>query len=390
MLSDPKTDVPEPAGRTLIAMVNEDGETVGAAPASPMPLPIRTLPVQYIILAFAVTAFLYFSRPVTLPLFLACLAATTLKPLMRWLGYLRVPTVPSAAIVFILLVSALGVGFTQLGRPTMRWIDNAPEHMAELRTRAAKVFPNAARMSDGMTAVTDLGAAATKTKEDVAAAPAQTVEIKDQRGTNSILNWTGTVLAGLLEVLVLIYLLLASGDMFMQKLVRVMPTLSDKKRAVEISHEIQTNISNYLFAVSVTNICLGTITAVGLYFLGVPRPAMWGMLVAVLNFVPYFGPCVGVILLAAVGLLTFDSLSRELLPAGWYLMLHLLESNFVTPIVVGRRLTLNPVAIFVSMMFWLWIWGVPGALLSAPILVCAKSICDRVPKLSYISELIGH
>jgi predicted PurR-regulated permease PerM len=114
------------------------------------------------------------------------------------------------------------------------------------------------------------------------------------------------------------------------------------------------------------------------------------MLVAVLNFVPYFGPCVGVILLAAVGLLTFDSLSRELLPAGWYLMLHLLESNFVTPIVVGRRLTLNPVAIFVSMMFWLWIWGVPGALLSAPILVCAKSICDRVPKLSYISELIGH
>jgi predicted PurR-regulated permease PerM len=116
---------------------------------------------------------------------------------------------------------------------------------------------------------------------------------------------------------------------------------------------------------------------------------MWGMLVAILNFVPYFGPIVGVGLLAMVGLLTFETLWQGLMPAGGYLMLHLAEANFVTPILLGRRFTLNPVAIFISLMFWLWLWGIPGALLSVPILVSVKAVCDRIPKASYVSELIG-
>src|SRR4030095_279106 len=131
-------------------------------------------------------------------------------------------------------------------------------------------------------------------------------------------------LAGMGETLVLLYLLLTSGDLFLQKLVRVMPTLRDKKRAVEISHEIQKNISNYLFSVSLINIGLGIIVSGGLYWLGVPNAAMWGMLVALLNFVPYFGPVAGVILLAIVGLLTFDTLLKGLLPPAWYLLLHTL------------------------------------------------------------------
>ena len=112
------------------------------------------------------------------------------------------------------------------------------------------------------------------------------MEVKDSRGSSSWVNWTGTFLAGTGETLVLLYLLLASGDLFLQKLVRVMPTLSDKKRAVEISHEIQQNISNYLFSVSLINICLGAVVSAGLYYMGVPNAAMWGVLVAVLNFRP--------------------------------------------------------------------------------------------------------
>jgi len=194
---------------------------------------------------------------------------------------------------------------------------------------------------------------------------------------------------GLGETLVLVYLLLASGDLFLQKLVRVMPTLSDKKRAVEISHEIQQNISNYLFSVSLINVGLGLVVSGGLYFMGVPNAVMWGMLVAVLNFVPYFGPVAGVILLATVGLLTFDTLWQGLLPAAWYLLLHLLEANLITPVLLGRRFTLNPVVIFVSLIFWTWLWGVPGALLSVPILVSIKVISDRVPAMSPVSELFA-
>jgi predicted PurR-regulated permease PerM len=190
------------------------------------------------------------------------------------------------------------------------------------------------------------------------------------------------------ESLVLLYLLLASGDLFLQKLVRVMPTMSDKKRAVEISHEIQQQISNYLFSVSLINTGLGIIVGGGLYWLGVPNAAMWGVLIALLNFIPYFGPFAGISLLAVVGLLTFDTLWKGLLPPAWYLLLHLLEANFITPVLLGRRFTLNPVVIFVSLMFWTWLWGVPGALLSVPILVSIKVICERVPSMSHISELL--
>jgi predicted PurR-regulated permease PerM len=344
-------------------------------------------PLNAVLVLLGTIAFLYFARPVVLPLFLAWMAATTLRPLVRLLSYLRFPTALSAAIVFCLLVTGIVVGFVQLGRPAARWMNDAPQHMAELRHRVQRMFPKAVSLSHATEAVSDLGATPAEKKQAQKDTPV--VEVKDQRGATSILDWTGTLLAGLGEVLVLIYLLLASGDLFLQKLVRVTPTLSGKKRAVEISHEIQQSISNYMFSVSLINICVGTVVSIGLYFMKVPNPAMWGMLVAILNFVPYFGPVVGVTLLAAVGLLTFDTPAAQILPPLWFLLIHLLESNFVTPIVLGKRLTLNPVAIFVSLIFWVWLWGIPGALLSVPILVSIKTICDRIPSISYFGELIG-
>jgi predicted PurR-regulated permease PerM len=111
--------------------------------------------------------------------------------------------------------------------------------------------------------------------------------------------------------------------------------------------------------------------------------------VALLNFVPYFGPIAGIILLSVVGLLTFDSLWQAVLPSAWYLLLHALEANLITPVLLGRRFTLNPVVIFVSLIFWTWLWGVSGALLSVPILVSVKVVCDRVPTLSPVSEVLA-
>jgi predicted PurR-regulated permease PerM len=123
--------------------------------------------------------------------------------------------------------------------------------------------------------------------------------------------------------------------------------------------------------------------------MGVPNAAMWGMLVAVLNFVPCFGAVAGVLVLATVGLLTSDTLWQGLLPSAWYLLLHLLETNLITPVLLGRRFTLNPVVIFVSLIFWMWLWGVPGALLSVPSLVSIKVISDRIPAMSPVSELLS-
>ncbi len=355
----------------------------------PAPLKLsKTALAQTVLIVLGTIGALYFSRPVLLPIIIACVAAMTLKPLMRWSSYLHVSPPISAAVVLLLLVAGVVVGLIEFGRPAMMWVDNAPQHMTELRQRIQKVLPPGARFSEAAAAVNNLGATEAEKKEEQKNTPI--VQVKDNHGPTSVINWTGIFLAGLIETAVLLYLLLASGDLFLQKLVHVMPTLGDKKRAVEISHEIQQNISNYLFSVSLINIGLGVIVSIGLYFMGVPNAAMWGVFVAVLNFVPYFGPVCGIVLLAAVGLLTFEaSLFQALLPPAWYLVLHLLESNLVTPVLLGRRFTLNPVVIFVSLMFWMWLWGVPGALLSLPILVSIKVISDHVPALSSISEVLS-
>jgi len=343
----------------------------------------KTTPVQIALILLGTIGFLYFARPVILPVFLACVAGMTLKPLIRWLSCCHIPPALSAAIVLCLLASGMAIGCFQLGRPALTWMNGAPKHMAELRQRVQKIFPRIAHFNQAAAAVSNLGATEEEPNKPTV------VEVKTSRVPSTFINWTGTFLAGVGETLVLLYLLLASGDLFLQKLVRVMPTLRDKKRAVEISHEIQQNISNYLFSVSLINLGLGLVVSGGLYFMGVPNAAMWGVLAAVLNFVPYFGPVAGVIVLGTVGMLTFDSLWQALLPPAWYLLLHLLEANLITPVLLGRRFTLNPVVIFVSLIFWTWLWGVPGALLSVPILVSIKVVCDRIPALSSVSELLS-
>jgi predicted PurR-regulated permease PerM len=372
-----------PAARPLD--LAEKNEPVRELPTLPPagPITVRTAPVQIVLMVLGVIGFLYFARPVVLPLVLACVAGMTLKPLIRWSSCWHIRPEISAGMVLCLLVFGVGICFFQMGRPALKWMDEAPQHLAQLRQRVQTIFPRITGLDKAEAAVNRLGAAENEQEK------ATVVEVKTSRVPGTLINWTGTFLAGVAEALILLYLLLASGDLFLQKLVRVMPTLHDKKRAVEISHEIQQNISNYLLSVSLINLALGVLVGVGLRVLGVPDSAMWGIFAAVLNFVPYFGPIAGVMALAGVGLLTFESLWQGLLPPAWYLLLHLLEANLVTPVLLGRRFTLNPVAIFVSLIFWTWLWGVPGALLSVPILVSIKVICDRVPAMSAVSELFS-
>lgn len=375
----------DPAPQAAPADVGLPVAVVTPAAETGPPTAGRATAVQIALVVLGAIGFLYFARPVILPVFLACVAGMALKPLIRWSTCCHLPPALSAALVLGVVMAAVGIGFFELGRPALAWMNEAPQHITELRQRIQNVFPRIVRFNEAAAAVNNLGATEEEKKEAQKVAP--TVEVKDNRG-NSILNWTGTLLVSLGETLVLIYLILASGDLFLQKLVRVMPTLRDKKRAIEISCEIQQNISNYLFSISLINIGLGIVVSGGLYFMGVPNAAMWGMLVAVLNFVPYFGPVVGIVLLASVGLLTFDTVWLIFLPPGWYLLLHLLEANFITPILLGRRFTLNAVVVFVSLIFWTWLWGAPGALLSVPILVSIKVVCDRFPTLSPVSGLL--
>jgi predicted PurR-regulated permease PerM len=369
-----------------MAMLSEsDALAPSATPRNRRIRPTATA-VQVILLVLAMTAFLYWARPVILPVVLAFMAAAALRPLVRLLSRLHVPAIPAALIIFVLLVSALVVGFVGAGRPAMTWVADGPEHVTELQNKIARLFPSAARLSRAISALDDLSVTGEK-KDGQKKIP--TVQINDLRAGPTIVGWTGMFLGGLGEVIVLVYLLLASEDMFLQKLVRIIPLHSDKKRAIDISHEVQAQVSNYLSSVLLINLALGAVAWLGFYYMGVPRAGMWGIVVVILNFVPYFGPIVGITMLLVVGLISFDSVSQAFMPFGWYLLIHLIEANFVTPILLGRRFTLNPVAIFISLMFWFWLWGVPGALLSVPILVSVKAVCDRLPRAHFVSEFIS-
>jgi predicted PurR-regulated permease PerM len=192
-----------------------------------------------------------------------------------------------------------------------------------------------------------------------------------------------------LETLVLLYFLLAGGDLFLQKLIKVLPQLRDKKKAVSIARETEASISTYLVTVTLMNIGLGLTVAGVMYLLGMPNPLLWGAMAALAEFVPYLGATALVVVLTLAGLVTFDQVGQALLVPGAYLAVNVLQSQFIYPTILGQRLTLNPVAILVGLVFWWWIWGIPGAFLAVPLLATFKIFCDHIEALAPIGEFLG-
>lgn len=337
---------------------------------------------RVVFVVLALVAFAHLARAVVVPVLLAWVASMTLKAPVRWLRECHLPAPVAAAIVVGVFVAGIGYGVVHLGRPAAEWLAAAPENFPRLKDKFKHVLRPAARLSEAASGVGNL------TADDTARKP-QPVEVQDNRVANSVFTWTGSLLAGAGETIALLFLLLASGELFLQKLVKVMPRLRDKRQAVQISHEIQQSISRYLFSVGLINLGFGVTVGLALHLLGMPSALMWGGVAAFFNFIPYIGPILGMTAVGLAGLLAFDSLGRGLLPAGAYFLLHLIEANAVTPFLLGRRFALNPVLIFVALIFFTWLWGVIGALLAFPLLLTAKVVCDRVPALNVLGELLA-
>jgi predicted PurR-regulated permease PerM len=188
---------------------------------------------------------------------------------------------------------------------------------------------------------------------------------------------------------ILLYFLLAGGDLFLQKFIKVMPHSGDKQKAVDIARATEAAVSAYLSTALIVNVAEGVVVALLLWWLDMPSPGLWGAMVACLEFVPYLGALAAVVILGLAGLATFDSVSHALLIPGSFLMVNLLQANLVTPLLLGHRLTLNPVAIFIGLTFFFWIWGVPGALLAVPLLATLKIFCDHIASLAALGEFLG-
>ncbi len=215
------------------------------------------------------------------------------------------------------------------------------------------------------------------------------IEVKKHPIADTLYVQMPELIASTILLLVLLYFLLASDGVFLMKAIKIMPTLSDKKRAVSIAHEIEAHISRYLLTITLINVGLGLAVGITVGLLGLRNPVMWGAMVTVLNFVPYLGALTGIICMTLGAVLSFDSFSYALVFPGAYLILAILEGNFITPWVMGRSLTLNPVVVLLSLTFWGWMWGIAGVILAVPILAAFKIFCAHLEPLEPVAEFLS-
>ncbi|MDB6036498.1 MAG: conserved rane protein of unknown function [Verrucomicrobiales bacterium] len=330
----------------------------------------------------AFCGFLFFAKPFLMPVVLAILLNFLLKPVVKFLCKLHVPEAVGGAVVLFVFLAVIWFLLSRLIAPINDWAEKGPEHFRDVQTKIHGILRPAQKLSKAAEQMQEIA----KPAQD---GETQKVEIKQSTVREMIVSYVKGFVGGAIETLVLLYFLLAAGDLFLQKLVRILPHLREKKKAVEITHEVQENISIFLLTITGINSCLGLVVGFSMWAVGMSSPALWGVMAALLNFIPYFGPLTGVLILGFAGLVSFAGLGQALVPPAIYLACHALESNFVTPMVLGRRLTLNPVVIFMSLIFWTWLWGIPGALMSIPMLMMAKVFCDHFKPLAPIGELLS-
>ncbi|HEV8577753.1 MAG TPA: AI-2E family transporter [Thermoanaerobaculia bacterium] len=346
------------------------------------PLDVKSLSLTGL---FVLAAFytLYLGRSFFLPIVLSFLLSFLFSPVVRWLKKLRIPEGLGAAIVVLSLLGALGLGVYELAVPAYDWMESAPRSLRKVESKLRGLKKPVQTMSKATEQMEKM------TKVAGGRAPAKVTVITETLG-QKVFSQATEFVAGGVVMFILLYFLLASGERFLRKLIRALPSLSDKKRAVDIARQIETEVSTYLATITLINLVLGAAIAGALSLIGVPNPLLWGVLAVFANYIPYLGPIAMCVVLAMVGFLTFNDLGHALLVPGAYIGLHLPESYLLTPLVLGRRLTLNPVFIFLGLTFWGWLWGITGAVLAVPIMVVFKIFCDHSEPLAPLGELLGN
>jgi predicted PurR-regulated permease PerM len=365
-------------------MAPTDQETEVVPPAEEpeeMPLPSDPKVIflgGLFVLALLATA--YVASEIVLPLVFAFILKLLLQPAMRILERLHVPRMLAALMLILALFGAIvGLG-TAISGPAGTWAAKLPEGIPRLQERLSFMREPINTLQRFLQQVEDFGE--TGPSPNAAASP---------RGPTLLTKlFTGTrnFASGLFATVLFLFFLLVSGDVFLLRLVEILPRFSSKRQVVEISQQIESDISAYLVTITIMNATVGIAMALAMWLTGVGDPILWGTVAFLLNYVPILGTALGAVIFLLAGLLTIDTLWLALLPAGLYLGFHLIEGETVTPMLLARRFTLNPVLVIISLVFWFWMWGIPGMILSVPMLAITKIICDRVRPLAAFGHFL--
>lgn len=322
---------------------------------------------------------LVIAQSLLIPIVLAILVTLVLNPMRRGLNRIGLPSGIAAAIIVTALLSLLLV----IGSGVYAALS---EHSGEIET----LIPDALQRLEQLTGIIQPVVDASEKLDQFALQDEAEEVVVQTSSLFSLLAQSTPIVLGMIALTVtLTFFLLASGDMFYEKLVGAMPNLRDKARALAITRSIEKHLSCYLLTITFINAGLGLSIGVVMWLLGMPSPILFGVAAFLLNYIPYVGALSGVALAFFVALLSFDTLLAAFVPALAYLALTSFEGQFLTPFLVGRRLQLNAVVVFLSLAVWAWLWSIPGMFLSTPILISLKAFSARIPQLSGLSRFMA-
>jgi predicted PurR-regulated permease PerM len=322
-----------------------------------------------------------FARPFLLPLTVALMLHFLLIPLVRALKGLRVPEPVGATLVVAAVVASLSLSVYALSWPASEWMAKAPESLRRIEQKAQMVLRPIRRVTQTAEQMEKIATVESK----------ETPEVKVSEPGLGAMVFGGmqAFLAGALVVFTLLFFLLASGDRLVVKLVRTLPRSQDRKRAADIAREIERQVSAYLYVTTLVNLGFGAVVAATMLLMRMPNAILWGVLAAVTSFIPYLGGLLCTVLLGMAAVLAYPDWQRALLVPLLFAALDTLKGYVVAPLLTGHRLTLNTPVLFIGLLFWWWVWGIPGALLAVPILSVIKIVCERIDGWRPLAEFLG-
>lgn len=358
--------------------------TASEIPTGERPPRPRSSAATMVLAVLAVAFTLWATQDLILPVLLSMFLALVGNPIIRMLQRLYLPRFVAALLVLVLGIAGSVLLARQLVEPAGEWIREVPREFSQL---APKLRELAKPVREANRAAENIARAA---GGESTSKPVQVVktEVNDPY---KALTATPRMFASVLAVVLLTFFFMVYGESLQRHAIALLPDRQKKKLTVEILHAIEIEMSRYVLTISIINVLLGLAYAACLYFfLGVPldEALLWGTMAALLNFAPYVGPLIGMVVMLAMGFLSFDTTWTSLLPPAIYLGLHTLEGQLVTPIVLGRRMALSPLLLILALMVFGWMWGILGLLLAVPLLVCVKIVLSRIEGMDGWARLL--
>lgn len=342
---------------------------------------LRSLRVPLLVLMLlAVATTLVVARSLFIPLVLAGFIALGLNPIVAGLHRLYVPRPLGSLLVMIALAAALAGSVVGLSAPATAWMKDAPTVMRDVGYKVKRLTRPLTRVSHAASqSLAGIG---------VGPPPASRAPAPGGFSLDKLVQSAPSIAVAVLTVALLVFFFLSYGRNVAAHLVTAMPGFSYRRIALRLIRGIQEEFSRYLLTVTLINVALGLITATILWALKMPDPLLWGGLVTLLNYMPYVGAVTNTLLLLVVGLLNFSDPLHAVAPAICFAVLAALEGNVITPMIMGRRMRLSPLAILVWLLIWGWMWGIPGALLAVPMLTCLKLITEWLPGWQWFARMV--